>query len=67
MNIKENAKINKIGFSVSSDRPYFEIQFHAEVAEQVAKWFYPHHDEIAEEQILKYLIQLENLQGIVET
>ena len=46
---------------------HFEIQFHAEVAEQVAKWFYPHHDEIAEEQIRKYLIQLESLQGIVET
>ena len=30
MNIKENAKINKIGISVSSDRPYFEIQFHDE-------------------------------------
>ena len=46
---------------------HFEIQYHPEVAEQVAKWFYPHHDEIAEEQIRKYLIKLESLQGIVET
>ena len=27
MNIKENAKINNIGISVSSGRPYFDIQF----------------------------------------
>ena len=46
---------------------HFEIQFHRDVAEQVAKWFYPHHDEIAEEQIRKYLVKLENMQGIVET
>ena len=35
MNIKENAKINKIGISVSSDRPYFEIQFHDVTFERV--------------------------------
>ncbi|AWL30285.1 hypothetical protein DJ533_17825 [Acinetobacter defluvii] len=46
---------------------HFELQYHPHVAEQIAKWFYPHHDEIAEEQIRKYLIKLESLQGIVET
>ena len=35
MNIKEGAKINKIGISVSSDRPYFEIQFHDVTFERV--------------------------------
>ena len=46
---------------------HFELQYHPHVAEQIAKWFYPHHDEIAEEQIRKYLIKLESLEGIVET
>lgn len=46
---------------------HMEIQYHSTVAEQIAKWFYPHHDDIAEEQIKKYLIKLENMQGIVET
>lgn len=46
---------------------HFEIQHHASVAEQIAKWFYPHHDEMAQEQIHKYLIKLESMQGIVET
>lgn len=46
---------------------HFDIQYHPDVAEQVAKWFYPHHDEIAEEQIRKYLIKLESMRGIAET
>lgn len=46
---------------------HFEIQYHAEVSEQVARWLYPHHDKIPEEQIHKYLGKLESLQGIVET
>ena len=46
---------------------HFEIQHHASVAEQIAKWFYPHHDEIAQEQIHNYVIKLESMQGIVET
>lgn len=46
---------------------HFEIQYHLSVAEQVAKWFYPRHDELAEEQIRKYLIKLDTMQGIVET
>lgn len=46
---------------------HMEIQYHSSVAEQIAKWFYPHHDDIAESQIKKYLIKLENMQGIVET
>lgn len=46
---------------------HFEIQHHASVAEQIAKWFYPHRDEIAQEKIHNYLIKLESMQGIVET
>ncbi len=46
---------------------HLEIQYHPLVSEQIAKWFYPHHDELAEEQIRKYLIKLESMQGIVET
>ena len=44
-----------------------EIQYHSSVAEQIAKWFYPHHDDIAEEQIKQYLVKLEKMNGIVET
>lgn len=46
---------------------HFEIQYHASVAEQIIKWFYPRHDEMAPERICKYLIKLESMQGIVET
>ena len=46
---------------------HMEIQYHANVAEQIAKWFYPHHDDIAEAQIQKYLSKLETMQDIVET
>lgn len=46
---------------------HMEIQYHLSVAEQIAKWFYPHHDELAEEQIRKYLIKLESMEGIVQT
>ncbi|TCM68727.1 PGAP1-like protein [Acinetobacter calcoaceticus] len=46
---------------------HFDIQYHSSVAEQVAKWFYPRHDELAQEQISKYLVKLESMQGIVET
>lgn len=46
---------------------HFDIQYHPLVSEQIAKWFYPRHDELAEEQIRKYLIKLESMQGIVET
>ncbi|OTG85041.1 alpha/beta hydrolase [Acinetobacter sp. ANC 4648] len=46
---------------------HLEIQYHPSVAEQIAKWFYPNHDDLAEKQIRKYLIQLENMQGIVQT
>lgn len=46
---------------------HMEIQYHSSVAEQIVKWFYPHHDKLAEEQIRKYLIELESMEGIVET
>nr|MBP8207440.1 hypothetical protein [Acinetobacter sp.] len=46
---------------------HMEIQYHSSVAEQIARWFYPHHDELAEEQIRKYLIKLESMEGIVQT
>ena len=46
---------------------HMEIQYHLTVAEQIAKWFYPHHEDLAEEQVRKYLIKLESMQGIVET
>lgn len=46
---------------------HMEIQYHSSVAEQIAKWFYPRHDEMAEEQIRKYLVKLESMEGIVET
>ena len=46
---------------------HFDIQYHPSVSEQIAKWFYPHHDELAEEQIRKYLIKLESMEGIVQT
>ncbi len=46
---------------------HMEIQYHLSVAEQITKWFYPRHDELAEEQIRKYLIKLESMEGIVET
>lgn len=46
---------------------HFEIQHNANVAEQIVKWFYPHHLDLAEEQIQKYLIKLESMQGIAET
>ena len=46
---------------------HMETQYHSSVAEQIAKWFYPHHDELAEEQIRKYLVKLESMEGIVET
>lgn len=46
---------------------HMEIQYHSSVGEQIVKWFYPRHDELAEEQIRKYLIKLESMEGIVET
>lgn len=46
---------------------HLEIQYHPSVAEQIAKWFYPNHEELEEEQIRKYLIQLDTMQGIAET
>ena len=46
---------------------HMEIQYHSSVAEQIARWFYPHHDELAEEQIRKYSINLESMEGIVQT
>lgn len=46
---------------------HMEIQYHSSVAEQIVRWFYPHHDDLAEEQIRKYLIKLESMNGIVET
>ena len=46
---------------------HMEIQYHSSVAEQIVKWFYPRHDELAEEQIRKYLVKLESMEGIVET
>ena len=46
---------------------HMEIQYHSSVAEQIVKWFYPRHDELAEEQIRKYLVKLESLEGIAET
>ncbi len=46
---------------------HFEIQYHPSVAEQVARWFYPHHEDLDPAQINKYLIKLESMQGIVET
>ena len=46
---------------------HMEIQYHSSVAEQITKWFYPRHDELAEEQIRKYLVNLDKMQGIVET
>ena len=46
---------------------HFEIQYHLSVADQIVKWFYPRHEDLAEEQIRKYLIKLESMQGIAET
>ncbi|WP_445116882.1 PGAP1-like alpha/beta domain-containing protein [Acinetobacter sp. WZC-1] len=46
---------------------HLDIQYHASVAEQIVKWFYPHHSELAPEQICRYMINLENMAGIVET
>lgn len=46
---------------------HFDIQHNAGVAEQIAKWFYPRHDEIRQEKICKHVIKLEDMQGIVET
>lgn len=46
---------------------HLEIQYHPSVAEQIAKWFYPNHEQLEEEQIRKYLIQLDTMQGIAET
>ncbi len=66
-NPKFQLKLPESHKAVFYGRNHFESQYHSDVAEQVAKWFYPHHDEIAEEQIRKYLIKLESMQGIVET
>lgn len=46
---------------------HMEIQYHSSVAEQIARWFYPRHDELAEDQIRKYLIKLESMEGIALT
>lgn len=46
---------------------HFDIQHNAGVAEQIAKWLYPRHDEIRQEKICKHMIKLEDMQGIVET
>jgi len=46
---------------------HFELQYHSSVAEQIVRWCYPHHDDLAQEHISRYLIKLENMQGIVET
>ena len=46
---------------------HLEIQYHPSVAEKIAKWFYPNHEELAEEQIGKYLIKLNSMQDIAQT
>lgn len=46
---------------------HFEIQYHSSVAEQIASWFYPYHDEKVEDQVREYMIHLESMRGIVET
>ena len=46
---------------------HFNIQYHPNVAEQIVQWFYPSQEDLKQEQMNKYLIKLESLQGIVET
>ncbi len=51
---------------------HFEIQYHSVVAEQITRWFYPENEEVDEQPMHEYLVQLEqrnreNLRGIVET
>jgi len=46
---------------------HFELHYHAIVAEQIAKWFYPPQDEPVKEQVHEYRLQLEDLSGIALT
>ena len=46
---------------------HFEIQYHPSVAEQIAHWLYPAADEVEENNVHEYLVDLDHLQGIALT
>ena len=46
---------------------HFEIQYHPSVAEQVAHWLYPAADEVEEDAVHEYIVDLDNVHGIALT
>jgi hypothetical protein len=46
---------------------HFEIQYHPSVAEQVAHWLYPAADEVEEDAVHEYIVDLDNVHGITLT
>lgn len=66
-NPRFNLKVPESHKAIFYGLNHLEIQYHLNVAEQIARWFYPTQHELDEQHIQEYVINLRSFQGIALT